>query len=88
MATAAGSEGDSVDLGAGLAEDSVGVASLVGVAEVGLLVGSFRGLLQQIASGEAFFLLLAYAWCTFLIGPDKNHAYNKAEDYIVTNVDD
>ena len=51
MATAAGSEADSVDLGAGLAEDSVGVASLVGAAalvvvvvtEVGLLVGSFRG---------------------------------------------
>ena len=48
MATAAGSEGDSADLGAVLAEDSVGVASLVGaalvevvVAEVGLLAGSF-----------------------------------------------
>ena len=48
MATAAGSEGDSVDLGAVLAEDSVGVASLVEaalvevvVAEVGLLGGSF-----------------------------------------------
>ena len=50
MATAVGSEGDSVDLGAGLAEASVGVASLVEavlvevvVAEVGLLAGSFRG---------------------------------------------
>lgn len=47
MATAAGSEGDSVDLGAGLAEASVGVASLVEAAlveaEVGLLAGSFRG---------------------------------------------
>ena len=54
MATAAGSEGDSADLGAVLAEDSVGVASLVVlgaaaalveavVAEVGLLAGSFRG---------------------------------------------
>ena len=55
MATAAGSEGDLADLGAVLAEDSVGVASLavLGVAaalveavaaEVGLLAGSFRGL--------------------------------------------
>ena len=54
MATAAGSEGDLVDLGAGLAEASVGVASLVVLggavalveavaAEVGLLGGSFRG---------------------------------------------
>ena len=50
MVTAAGSEGDSVDLGAALAEDSAGVASLVAaalvevvVAEVGLLGGSFRG---------------------------------------------
>lgn len=54
MATAAGSAEASVDLGAVLAEASVGVASLVvlGVAaalveavaaEVGLLVGSFRG---------------------------------------------
>ena len=54
MATAAGSEGDSVDLGAALAEASVGVASLVVlgaaaalvevvVAEVDLLGGSFRG---------------------------------------------
>ena len=51
MATAAGSEGDSVDLGAGLEEDSAGVAVLVGAealgaavaAEVGLLGGSFRG---------------------------------------------
>ena len=51
MATAAGSAGDSVDLEAGLAEDSVGVASLVVLggavalvaAEVGLLGGSFRG---------------------------------------------
>ena len=54
MATAAGSEADSVDLGAGLAEDSGGVvlgveAALVAAAalaevvaaEVGLLVGSF-----------------------------------------------
>lgn len=51
MATAAGSEGDSADLGAGLEEDSAGVASLVGAAlvevvaaEVGLLGGSFRGI--------------------------------------------
>ena len=45
MATAAGSEGDSVDLGADLAEASVGVAVLVEVvvAEVDLLAGSFRG---------------------------------------------
>ena len=44
MATAAGSEGDSVDLGAGLAEASVGVALVEAVAaEVGLLGGSFRG---------------------------------------------
>lgn len=56
MATAAGSEEDSVVLGAGLAEDSVGVVSLVeavlgvaaalvevAAAEVGLLAGSFRG---------------------------------------------
>lgn len=51
MATAAGSEGDLVDLGAVLAEDSVGAAVLVAAAalveavaaEVGLLVGSFRG---------------------------------------------
>ena len=53
MATAAGSEGDSAALGAGLAEASVEVASLavlgvaaalveVVVAEVGLLAGSFR----------------------------------------------
>ena len=37
---------------------------------------------------EIFFLLLAYAWCTFLISPGKNHACNKAGNYIVTNVDD
>ena len=54
MATAAASEGDSADLGAGSEEDSAGVASLVvlgaaaalvevAVAEVGLLAGSFRG---------------------------------------------
>ena len=50
MATAAGSEGDSVALGAGLAEASVGVASPVAAAlveavvtEVDLLAGSFRG---------------------------------------------
>ena len=50
MATAAGSEGDSVALGAGLAEASVGVASPVPAAlveavvtEVDLLAGSFRG---------------------------------------------
>ena len=44
MATAAGSEGDLADLGAVLAEDSVGVALVeVVVAEVGLLGGSFRG---------------------------------------------
>ena len=50
MATAAGSEGDSADLGAGLVEASVGVAVLVAAAalveavaaEVGLLAGSFR----------------------------------------------
>ena len=48
MATAAGSEGDSVDLGAALVVDSAGVASLVAaalaevvVAEVVLLAGSF-----------------------------------------------
>ena len=43
MATAAGSEGDSVDLGAGLAEDSVGAEALGAAvaAEVGLLGGSF-----------------------------------------------
>ena len=50
MATAAGSEGDSVALGAGLVEASVEAASLVEAAlvevvaaEVGLLAGSFRG---------------------------------------------
>lgn len=44
MATAAASEGDSVALGAGLAEDSAGVVLVeVVAAKVGLLGGSFRG---------------------------------------------
>ena len=47
MATAADSEGDSADLGAALVEDSAGVTLVEVVeavaAEVGLLVGSFRG---------------------------------------------
>lgn len=72
MATAEGSEGDSADLGAGLVEASVGMASLVVlgvaavlvevvVAEVGLLAGSFR-------DGEEQLGILA---CTLLMVIEK-----------------